>query len=102
MTAPKDSVGKPVELSNLVRLMQTYFECKQSIRGIKQVRSTFLASHECESEMDCIDDYRQTGVAEFCRVCEKRHEWHTQIQHLGHRCSGILTRVKKLTERQKP
>lgn len=85
---------------NVVELMQEYFHCKQTIRDIKKQRSAFLTVHKCEEENDCIEMMQEEPMIILCPVCSNRHGWHEEIYTLGHRCSGLLTRVKKLVEKK--
>lgn len=52
----------PADLLKVSACMREYFKCKQMIRNLKQVRSSYLSVNRCEEPSNCIDDLREGAL----------------------------------------
>lgn len=79
---------------NCKELMNIYFKSKDEDKELREERITFNKNHKCDGE-DCVRD--GTKEQDFCDVCKIRHSYFLSLKKLQHQRSGIMKRVRKLT-----
>ena len=89
-------------------LMKQYFVNKDKIKAIKSNRSDYMSSNEWEcknlsegASYSCIEALKyEMGYETMCEKCNKRHQFHLELNKLSHQNSGILKSVRSLTINQ--
>jgi len=112
------SVGRAVELAEEIinqqngsinELLKEYFAKKDELKKTKQLRVEFHQNvqDKCDLHNQTEDDFGQMRNIDcivalqlnekkvtLCRYCQTRHEFHTKIKKLSHRCSGIMKSLR--------
>lgn len=81
-------------------LMYEYFSLTKKRAKIKSERSAYLTENGVCEIVDqyggtCVDNLRQGAKVTLCQICEKRHDWYSKLQVIGHRRGSIMSMVKR-------